>query len=175
VAYHGHTEDQPISPAELLPHVYAELRKLAAAKLAREDGGHTFDATALVHEVWLKLADAEVDWQDKTHFYRTAATAMRRFLIDHARAKGTAKRGGGAVPISLSNIAMPLPNTDWESLDEMLTKLAETKPDHVKLIELRFFAGLTNDEAATVLGVSPATAERMLRYARAWLAVECEK
>jgi RNA polymerase sigma factor (TIGR02999 family) len=164
-----------VTPAELLPQVYDELRKLASAKLAVEAPGHSLDATALVHEAWLKLATADVDWQDKTHFYRAAATAMRRLLIDHARAKGAAKRGGGAVPVSLASIAMPMPNTDWESLDEMLTKLAEAKPDHVKLIELRFFAGLTNDEAAEVLGVSPAAAERMWRYARAWLAVENER
>jgi RNA polymerase sigma factor (TIGR02999 family) len=160
-----------VTPAELLPQVYDTLRKLAAAKLAGEKPGYTLDATALVHEAWLKLADAAVDWQDRTHFLRTAATAMRQILIDRARAKRTAKRDGGQ-RAELNDIASPLPDDDLLALHEGLEKLAAVKPDHAKLVELRFFAGLTGDEAAEALAVSPATADRMWRYARAWLKVE---
>jgi RNA polymerase sigma factor (TIGR02999 family) len=145
-----------VTPAELLPQVYDELRKLAAVKLARESDGHTLDATALVHEAWLKLADASVEWQDRTHFLRTAATAMRRILVDRARAKLTA----------------PMLDDELLALDAALEKLASIKPDHARLVELRYFAGQTGDEAAAVLGVSGATADRMWRYARAWLEVE---
>jgi RNA polymerase sigma factor (TIGR02999 family) len=164
-------EDSEVTPAELLPQVYAELRKLAAAKLAAESPGHTLDATALVHEAWLKLADASVEWQDRTHFFRTAATAMRRILVDRARAKLTEKRDGGERR-DLPEIAAPLPDTELLAMNEALTKFAAVKPDHAKLVELRFFAGLTGDEAAEALAVSPATADRMWRYARAWLQIE---
>jgi RNA polymerase sigma factor (TIGR02999 family) len=160
-----------VTPSELLPLVYDELRKLAAAKLAAEQPGQTLDATALVHEAWLKLADASVEWQDRTHFLRTAATAMRRILVDRARAKRTAKRDGGQ-RVELPDIAAPLPDEQLLALDELLVKLAAIKPDHAKLVELRFFAGLTGDQTAEALGVSPATADRMWRYARAWLQVE---
>jgi RNA polymerase sigma factor (TIGR02999 family) len=160
-----------VTPAELLPLVYDELRKLAAAKLAAEQPGQTLDATALVHEAWLKLADASVEWQDRTHFLRTAATAMRRILVDRARAKQTAKRDGGQ-RVELPDIAAPLPDEQLLALDELLVKLAAIKPDHAKLVELRFFAGLTSDESAEALDISPATADRMWRYARAWLRAE---
>ena len=160
-----------MTPAELLPLVYDELRKLAAAKLVSEKSGHTLDATALVHEAWLKLADASVEWQDRTHFFRTAATAMRRILVDRARAKLTTKRDGGQ-RVELPDLAAPLPDEELLALDEALTKFAAGKPDHARLVELRFFAGLTNDEAAEALSVSPATAERMWRFARAWLQIE---
>ncbi len=160
-----------MTPAELLPQVYDQLRQLAAAKLAAEKPGHTLDATALVHEAWLKLADASVEWQDRTHFLRTAATAMRRILVDRARAKLTTKRGGEALRVELPDLASPLPDPELIALDHALTRLTETKPDHAKLLELRYFAGLTGDEAAAALGVAPATADRMARYAKAWLAV----
>jgi RNA polymerase sigma factor (TIGR02999 family) len=162
-----------MTPAELLPLVYDELRKLAAAKLAHESPGHTLDATALVHEAWLKLAEASIDWQDRTHFLRTAATAMRRILVDRARAKLTARRDGGQ-RVELPDIAAPLPDEQLLALDEALVKLGESKPEYAQLVELRFFAGLTGDETAEALGVSPATADRMWRYARAWLKVETE-
>jgi len=161
-----------MTPAELLPQVYDALRKLAAAKLSREADGHTLDATALVHEAWLKLAGASVEWQDRTHFLRTAATAMRRILVDRARAKLTAKRGDGAARVELPDIAAPLPDPELVALDDALTRFAVLKPDHAKLVELRFFAGMTGDDAAAGIGVSPATADRMWRYARAWLQVE---
>ena len=163
-----------MTPAELLPLAYDELRKLAAAKLACEQPGQTLNATALVHEAWLKLADASVEWQNRTHFLRTAATAMRRILVDRARAKQTAKRGGGQ-RVEQPDIAAPLPDEQLLALDESLAKLAAVKPDHAKLIELRYFAGLTGEEAAEALGISPASADRMWRYARAWLQVEIGK
>jgi RNA polymerase sigma factor (TIGR02999 family) len=144
-----------MSPAELLPLVYDELRKLAAAKLATERPGHTLDATALVHEAWVRLADASVEWQDRTHFLRTAATAMRRILVDRARAKLTAKRR--AVRVELFDLAAPLPDPELVALDDALTRLAATKPDHARLVELRYFGGMTN---------------HMWRYARAWLRLD---
>ncbi|HMO14559.1 MAG TPA: ECF-type sigma factor [Pirellulaceae bacterium] len=161
-----------MKPDELIKSVYDEMRRLAQVKLHEESPGHSLSATALVHEVWLKLADASVDWQDQNHFLRTAATAMRRILVDHARAKLAQKRGGGAARVELLDIDSPLPDAELLDLDSALNKLAELKPDHAKLIELRYFAGLTGDEAAEALGVSPATVDRMWRYARAWLMTE---
>ena len=160
------------APADLFPQVYDELRRLAAVKLAGENAGQTLDATALVHEAWLRLAGASVEWQDRSHFFRTAATAMRRVLVDRARAKECDKRGGGADRVEMPELAVPMPDSRLIVLDAALTQLAATKPDHAKLIELRYFAGLSGDDAAAVLGVSPATADRMWRYARAWLRVE---
>jgi RNA polymerase sigma factor (TIGR02999 family) len=160
------------SPRDFLPQVYDELRRLAAAKLAHEKPGHSLDATALVHEAWLRLAEASVEWQDRNHFLRVAATAMRRILVDQARARRAAKRGAGAVRVDRLEIALPVPDADLAALSEALDRLAAIKPDHAKLIELRYFAGLTGDEAAAALGVSPATADRIWRYARAWLQVE---
>jgi RNA polymerase sigma factor (TIGR02999 family) len=162
-----------VTPAELLPLVYDELRKLAAVKLASEKPGQTLDATALVHEAWLRLANVSVDWQDRTHFLRTAATAMRRILVDRARAKLTAKRDGGR-RVELAELAAASPAEDLLALNEAVEKLATIKPDHAKLVELRFFAAMTGDEAAAVLGISPATADRMWRYAKAWLKVETD-
>lgn len=160
-----------MTPDELLPQVYNELRKLAAAKVAAEKPGYTLNATALVHEAWLKLADASVDWQDPSHFLRAAATAMRRILVDRARAKQTAKRAGGQ-RVELADVPAPVPDDELLTLDAALEKLAAIKPDHARLVELRYFAGGTGDEAAAALGVSPATADRMWRFARAWLQIE---
>jgi RNA polymerase sigma factor (TIGR02999 family) len=161
-----------MTPAQLLPLVYEELRKLAAAKLASEQSGHTLDVTALVHEAWLKLANAAMEWNDRTHFLRAAATAMRRILVDRARAKQTVKRGEGIGRDEFPELAAPLPDPELLALDEALSRLAELKPEHAKLVELRFFAGMTGNEAASVLQVSPATADRMWRYARAWIQQE---
>lgn len=163
-----------MSPEELLPLVYHELRNLAAAKIASEQPGQTLNATALVHETWLKLANAPVDWNDKTHFIRAAATAMRQILVDRARAKLTTKRGGEIHRVEFRDFASPLPDSELISLDESLTRFALVKPDHAKLVELRHFAGMSNDEAATALGISPATGHRMMKYARAWLKVDME-
>lgn len=163
-----------MSVAGPFEEVYTELRRLAARKLAAETPGQTLSATALVHEAWLRLADASVEWRDKTHFLRTAATAMRRILVDRARAKLTDKRGAGVHLAALTEVAEPLPSTDVLAVDAALEKLTLVKREHAKLVELRFFVGLTGDEAANVLGISPATADRMWRFARAWLQTEIE-
>jgi RNA polymerase sigma factor (TIGR02999 family) len=163
------------SPADYLPQVYDELRKLAAAKLARERAGDTLNATALVHEAWLRLADTSVEWKDRTHYFRTAATAMRRILVDRARAKLSGKRGGRANRVEAPELAAPLADERLIELDAALSQLAETRPDHAKLIELRYFAGLTANEAAAILNVSLSTANRMWRFARAWLELEMQK
>ncbi|MGL6072718.1 MAG: ECF-type sigma factor [Fimbriiglobus sp.] len=155
-----------------LEEIYDELRRIAARKLAAEARGQTLDATALVHEAWLRLAQSPISWNDHTHFLRVAATAMRRILVDRARAKLTSKRGGEAERVEMPEIAAPLPDPELLALDEALTRFAEQKPDHAKLVELRYFAGLTGEQAATSLGISPATADRMWQYARAWLKVE---
>ena len=152
--------------------VYGELRRVAAAKLAAEWPGHSLDATALVHEAWLKLAGASAAGPDRTHFLRGAATAMRRILVDHARAGKAVKRGGGASRVSLDGLAAPCTDERLIALDDALTRLAATKPDHAALLEMSHFGGTTGDEAAAAIGVSGATADRMARYARAWLRVE---
>lgn len=164
-----------MKPEELLPKVYDDLRKLAAARLSDENSGQTLSATGLVHEAWLKLAGAPVEWLDRTHFFRAAATAMRRILVDRARAKLTEKRGKGPQRVDLfPEIPSPLPAPELIRLDEALNRLAQAKPDHAKLVDLRFFCGMSGDEAAETMGISPSTADRMWRYARAYLKVEME-
>lgn len=163
-----------MTPDNLLPQVYGELRKLAASKLKSEQPGQTLSATALVHEAWLRLSEASVDFQDRTHFFRTAATAMRRILMDRARAKSTKKRDGG-IRVTLDDPPDRMPDEQLLVIDEAISALAVEKPDHAKLVELRFIVGLTGDEAAEVMSISPATADRMWRYARAWLQVQMEK
>src|SRR5262245_53140311 len=122
------------APIDYFPQVYDELRNLAAIKLARERAGQTLDATGLVHEAWLRLADVSVEWRDRTHYFRTAATAMRRILVDRARAKLSAKRGGGAERVDGPELAAPLADDRLVELDEALSKLAQSRPDHAKLI-----------------------------------------
>lgn len=163
-----------MTPDELLPVVYQELRRLAAAKLSNEQPGQTLDATGLVHEAWLKLADVSIDWNDRTHYIRTAATAMRQILVDRARAKLTAKRGGNNCRVEFNDFSAPLPDDELLQLDEALTQLALIKPDHAKLVELRYFAGMSNEEASASLNISQATGTRMMNYAKAWLKVEME-
>jgi len=157
---------------ELLPLIYEELRARAADHLRRENVAHTLQPTALVHEAYLRLVDGEkVDWNGKTHFFAVAATTLRRILVDHARAKTTQKRGSGARPTTLSEaepISIENPG-DVLDLDEAISRLAETKPRHARLVELRFFAGFTVEDAAEALGVSKETAKVDWRFARAWL------
>lgn len=159
-----------IPAAELLPLVYAELRSLAAAKLAAEKPGHTLDATALVHEAYLRVGGSE-QFDHRGHFFAAAAEAMRRVLVDHARRKQAEKRGGGMARHAADElpITLPEPAEDLVALDAALDKFAEIEPQKAELVKLRYFAGLTIEQAADVLGVSPATAKRHWAYSRAWL------
>jgi RNA polymerase sigma factor (TIGR02999 family) len=153
---------------DLLPVVYAELRRLAARQLAGEPAGQTLQPTALVHEAYLRLASAP---PDRGAFLAAAATAMRRILIDRARARKAAKRGGGRgrADIDPDQVAAPERSEQLLALDEALTRLAAEDPRKARLVELRYFVGLTLDESAAALGVSPATADRDWSFARAWL------
>lgn len=161
-----------MTPAELLPQVYGELRQLAATKLAGENPGHTLDATALVHEAFLKLG-GERSFATRVDYLRAAAQAMRRILVDHARARNAAKRGGGKrVELETDHLAIPLPCDGIAALDEVLSRLAQKQPQLAELVQLRHFGGLTLAECAEVLGVSPRTADTWWAYARAWLGVE---
>src|SRR5688572_15520718 len=151
----------PQAAEQLLPLVYDELRRLAAQRLAGEKPGQTLQATALVHEAYLRLVGqgAEPHWDSRGHFFAAAAEAMRRILVNHARDKQRLKRGGGRKRLDLDQIA----------LDEALTQLAVEDPGAAQLVNLRFFAGLTLPEAAQSLGLALRTAERQWAYARAWL------
>ena len=160
-----------MNPADHFPQVYTELRRLAAAKLAGQSPDITLDATALVHEVWLKLDRAEFEAANRSHFLAVAAKAMRQILVDRARAKLTLKRGEGK-RVELPDLPAPLADEQIVALDDVLGRFAEVMPDHAKLVELRFFGGLTMEQAAESLGVSLSTADRMWKYARAWLDVE---
>jgi RNA polymerase sigma factor (TIGR02999 family) len=160
----------PHAADQLLPLVYDELRRLAAAQMAREKPGQTLDATALVHEAYLQLV-GDHSFADRRHFFRVAAEAMRRILVDRARQKGRAKRGGDRqrVPLSQADPAAPAPADDLLALDEALDCLATLDPVKAELVKLRYFAGLSEEEAAAALGISRATASRYWTYARAWL------
>ncbi|MCX5645368.1 MAG: sigma-70 family RNA polymerase sigma factor [Phycisphaerae bacterium] len=163
------------STDQLLPMVYEELRVLAAQRLSQEAPGQTLQATALVHEVYLRLMGAErQDWASRGHFFKAAAEAMRRILIDNARRKKCVKRGGGRRPVDLDeSLAVDGARQAQElALDEALTKLATRDPTKADLVKLRYFAGLTIEQAAKALDISHATAERYWDYARSWLRVE---
>lgn len=166
----------PHAAEQLLPLVYEELRKLATQKLASEKPGQTLQATALVHESYLRLVggDKVGHWDGRGHFFAAAAEAMRRILIDQARHKRRPKHGGDRRRIDLDEtVALTdAPSYDLLALDEALTKLAAEEPTKAELVKLRFFAGLTNAEAGQVLGISQATAERYWTYARVWLYTE---
>ena len=166
-------QGDPHAAGQLLPLVYDELRKLAAQRLAREKPGQTLEATALVHEAYLRLVGTgeEPHWDNRRHFFAAAAEAMRRILVENVRRKKSKKRGGDGerVPLDQIEIALPPPAGDLLALDDALTRLAAERPAVAELVNLRFFAGLTMDEAAQTLGISPATAYRQWNYARAWL------
>ena len=158
----------------LLPLIYGELRKLAAAKMAREAAGQTLQPTALVHEAWLRLGGAEQpDWKNRAHFFASAAEAMRRILIERARRKLTQRHGGGLQRVEFSDSAQPLlaPGSDDELLavHDALDRLAAHDARKAELVKLRYFVGLTLEQAAEVLGVAVPTAKRDWAYARAWL------
>jgi RNA polymerase sigma factor (TIGR02999 family) len=157
---------------QLIPIVYDELRRQAARYLRRERVGHTLQTTALIHEAYIRLVDQRnVRWQNRAHFYGIAAQLMRRILVDHARSKGRAKRGGSDIRVSLedSTVVTNSQDLDIVALDQALERLAIIDPQQAKIVELRFFSGLTVEETAEVLSISPATVKREWSMAKAWL------
>jgi RNA polymerase sigma factor (TIGR02999 family) len=166
-------QGDPHAASQLLPLVYDELRRLAAQRLAREQAGQTLQPTALVHEAYLRLvgADAQAHWDGRGLFFAAAAEAMRRILVENARRKRSLKRGGNRSQQDLDEelAAVPEPREDLLALDEALNKLAAKDPLKAQLVQLRYFGGLTGEEAARALGISSTTAERYWTYARAWL------
>jgi RNA polymerase sigma factor (TIGR02999 family) len=170
-------QGDPQAAEQLLPLVYDELRRLAAQRLGGEGPGHTLQPTALVHEAYLKLvgADSPKPWNGRVHFFAAAAEAMRRILIDHARRKHRARRGGGKKRVELSDmdnieiVADGGRENELLALDEALTQLAVADPRRAELVRLRYFAGLTLEQTAELLGISRATADRHWAFARAWL------
>ena len=161
---------------QLLPLVYDELRKLAAQKLAQEKPGQTLEATALVHEAYLRLVDVEKSqqWNSRGHFFAAAAEAMRRILVESARRRSRLKHGRGHARVDLDSgcLVSAAPSLNLVALDEALSRLAETEPAKAELVKLRFFAGLTMPEAAAALDISLATAERYWTFAKSWLYAE---
>lgn len=158
------------SNTELLAQVYDELRRLAAAKIAHERPGQTLSATALVHEAYLRIG-ADQSFESRGHFYASAAEAMRRILVEAARRRRAMKRGGDGQRLELEADAIAAPDEDDEvlALNEALEKLAIADPQKAELVKLRYYVGLTSDEAAEILGISPSTADRLWKFARAWL------
>jgi RNA polymerase sigma factor (TIGR02999 family) len=166
-------QGDPHAAEQLLPLVYGELRKLAGQKMANEAPGQTLQATALVHEAYLRLVDADSaqHWNSRRHFIAAAAEAMRRILVEHARRKGSLKRGGGRKREELdeANLVVPEAPDELLALDDALTQLAETDSQAAELVKLRYFAGLTVKQAAESLGISPRAADFLWAFARAWL------
>src|SRR5215475_9678047 len=172
-------QGDPHAAEQLLPLVYEELRKLAAQKLAQEKPGQTLQATALVHEAYLRLVaspgrqsgEPEQPWESRGHFFAAAAEAMRRILINHARDRGRQKRGGGRQRVDLDRLALADQASDDQvlALDEALRRLEQHSPPCAQLVKLRFFTGLTMGEAAVALGIAVRTAHRYWAFARAWL------
>jgi RNA polymerase sigma factor (TIGR02999 family) len=171
-------QGDPSAADQLLPLVYDELRRLAAQKMAQEAPGQTLQATALVHEAYIRLVDVEKarHWDSRAHFFAAAAEAMRRILVESARRKARLKHGGGRKQIPLDDAELPVPrdNEDVLAIDQALTRLAESDETAARLVELRFFAGMTVEESAEVLGMSVRNAYYAWDYARSWLRVELE-
>jgi RNA polymerase sigma factor (TIGR02999 family) len=172
-------QGDPSAADQLLPLVYEELRKLAAAKLAHEKPGQTLQATALVHDAYIRLVDVEKTqhWNSRGHFFGAAAEAMRRILVSSARRKKSQKRGGDLhrIELDLAHLGSDQQDHKLIALDEALTKLAEVASEKAELVKLRYFAGLTTREAAEAMGISTATADRYWVYTRAWLQREMER
>ncbi|HZI32301.1 MAG TPA: sigma-70 family RNA polymerase sigma factor [Candidatus Binatia bacterium] len=169
---HSIESGDPRAADELLPLVYDELRKLAAARMANEAGTQTLQATALVHEAWLRLTGNEnVKWQGRAHFFGAAAEAMRRILIDRARRRRTLRRGGNQQRLDVEEveIAAPVKEQELLDMDEALEKFSALDKQKAELVKLRYFVGLTNEESAQILGISVPTAKRWWNYSRAWL------
>jgi RNA polymerase sigma factor (TIGR02999 family) len=174
----------PHAGAQLLPLVYDELRQLAATKLAQEKPGQTLQPTALVHEAYLRLvasgdasAPRDQHWNSRGHFFAAAAEAMRRILVDKARRKGRIRHGHGLQRLNLVDAEVPAPTDDEQIvlLDDALTRLAAARPQAAELVKLHFFAGLTLEESAPILALSPRSAGRLWAFARAWLRREMER
>lgn len=161
----------------VLPLVYGELRRLARSYMRRERPDHTLQTTALVHEAYLRLLGQNANWANRSHFFGIAAKMMRRVLVDHAKHSGRVKRGGGAIKVSLDEPAVFSKALDMNllALDEALGRLEDVDPQRSKIVELRFFAGLSNEEAAQVLDISTATVQRQWAGARAWLYHELKR
>jgi RNA polymerase sigma factor (TIGR02999 family) len=171
-------QGDPSASDQLLPLVYEELRKLAAARLANEKPGQTLQATALVHDAYIRLVDVEKvqHWDSRRHFFSAAAEVMRRILVEKARRKRRLKRGGdrNRVPLEELEIDAESPQLDLIALDDALRKLAVEFPEKAEIVQLRFFAGLSHEEVADILGVSAITIKRHWRYARVWLLQQME-
>ena len=169
-------QGDPSAAEKLLPLVYDELRKLAAQKMAQEHRGQTLQATALVHEAYVRLVDVDQiqHWNSRGHFFSAAAEAMRRILVESARHRRTLKDGGGCERIALSDVVQSSPSDslDLIALDEALQKLEQHSPRRAELVKLRYFAGLTIEQAAQALGVAPSTANAYWVYAKSWLRLE---
>ena len=169
-------QGDPSAADQLLPMVYDELRKLAAARMSQESPDHTLQPTALVHEAYLRLVDVEQaqHWDSRGHFYSAAAEAIRRILVENARRKGRVKHGGGRHRVDLEGVASFLegPRQDLVDLDEALARFAAIEPAKAELLKLRYFAECTIDDAADLLQISRTTAKRYWAYARAWLLAE---
>ena len=166
------TRGEPKAAEELLPLVYSELRRLAAHKMASEDPGQTLQPTALVHEAWLRLTnDDQRKWNDRTHFFAAAAEAMRLILVDNARRKRTQRHGGGQHRVEMPEIASAVMENDDKLLavNEALEKFTALDPQKAQLVKLRYFVGMTLEQAAEALGISERTAKRYWAFARAWL------
>lgn len=170
-------ESGQIGAEELLPLVYQQLRLVAADKMKAQSTGHTLQATALVHEAWIRLGGEAHGWQSRWHFFSAAAEAMRRILIDRARSKKRVRHGGKLERVNVDDVEIAAPATERELLDvhEALDAFARIQPQKAELVKLRYFVGLTLPEAADVIGISAPTAERYWAFSRAWLAREISR